>query len=86
MYSFRHCYAQRHADAGAPVEVLAVLMGHKQVSTTLSAGHNVRADYGTSHCLKTYTRPPTGALVDPNTRVAPEAATAQPNASLPSGP
>ena len=24
MYSFRHCYAQRHADAGAPVEVLAV--------------------------------------------------------------
>jgi hypothetical protein len=34
MYSFRHCYAQRHADAGAPVEVLAILMGHKQVTTT----------------------------------------------------
>jgi len=34
MYSFRHCYAQRHADAGTPVEVLAVLMGHKQLSTT----------------------------------------------------
>lgn len=34
MYSFRHCYAQRHADAGTPVEVLAILMGHKQVTTT----------------------------------------------------
>jgi Phage integrase family len=34
VYSFRHCYAQRHADAGTPVEVLADLMGHRQLSTT----------------------------------------------------
>ena len=33
-YSFRHTYAQRHADAGTPVEVLAALMGHKKLSTT----------------------------------------------------
>ena len=33
-YSFRHTYAQRHADAGTPVEVLAALMGHTNVSTT----------------------------------------------------
>ncbi|MDA8301836.1 MAG: tyrosine-type recombinase/integrase [Actinomycetota bacterium] len=34
VYSFRHCFAQRHADAGTPVEVLASLMGHRQLSTT----------------------------------------------------
>lgn len=33
-YSFRHSYAQRHADAGTPVEVLAALMGHSKLSTT----------------------------------------------------
>jgi hypothetical protein len=33
-YSFRHTYAQRHADAGTPVEVLAALMGHRQITTT----------------------------------------------------
>lgn len=33
-YSFRHTYAQRHADSGTPVEVLAALMGHKQITTT----------------------------------------------------
>jgi hypothetical protein len=33
-YSFRHTYAQRHADSGTPVEVLATLMGHKQITTT----------------------------------------------------
>jgi integrase len=33
-YSFRHSYAQRHADGGTPVEVLADLMGHKKLSTT----------------------------------------------------
>jgi len=34
VYSFRHTYAQRHADSGTPVEVLAALMGHKQITTT----------------------------------------------------
>jgi integrase len=33
-YSFRHTYAQRHADAGTPVEVLAALMGHRKLTTT----------------------------------------------------
>jgi integrase len=33
-YSFRHSYAQRHADGGTPVEVLAELMGHTKLSTT----------------------------------------------------
>jgi integrase len=33
-YSFRHTYAQRHADAGTPIEVLAALMGHTKLSTT----------------------------------------------------
>lgn len=34
VYSWRHCYAQRHADQGTPIEVLAALMGHRQLSTT----------------------------------------------------
>ncbi len=33
-YSLRHTYAQRHADGGTPVEVLAALMGHSRLSTT----------------------------------------------------
>jgi hypothetical protein len=34
-YAFRHSYAQRHADAGAPVDVLKDLMGHKSAQTTM---------------------------------------------------
>ena len=30
----RHCYAQRHADAGTPVDVLRELMGHRSIATT----------------------------------------------------
>lgn len=33
-YVFRHTYAQRHADAGTPVEVLQELLGHEQISST----------------------------------------------------
>ena len=33
-YSFRHTYAQRLADNGTPVEVLAELLGHSRLSTT----------------------------------------------------
>lgn len=33
-YAFRHSYAQRHADAGTPLDVLRELMDHKSVSTT----------------------------------------------------
>jgi hypothetical protein len=34
-YALRHSYAQRHADAGVPVDVLKELMDHKSVTTTM---------------------------------------------------
>ena len=34
-YALRHTYAQRHADAGVPVDVLKELMGHVAVATTM---------------------------------------------------
>ena len=34
-YSFRHSFAQRHADAGTPVDTLKELLGHDTVRTTL---------------------------------------------------
>jgi len=33
-YCYRHTYAQRHADAGVPVDVLRELMDHKMMDTT----------------------------------------------------
>ena len=33
-YSLRHTYAQRHADAGTPVDVLAALLDHANVAVT----------------------------------------------------
>ena len=34
-YAFRHAFAQRHADAGTPVDVLRDLMDHEDISTTM---------------------------------------------------
>ena len=34
-YVLRHCYAQRHADAGVPVDVLKELLDHRAVGTTM---------------------------------------------------
>jgi len=34
-YALRHSYAQRHADAGVPVDVLRELMDHAAVATTM---------------------------------------------------
>ncbi|GGQ23572.1 hypothetical protein GCM10010279_34180 [Streptomyces mutabilis] len=34
-HAFRHTYAQRHADAGVPVDVLRDLMDHASVNTTM---------------------------------------------------
>ncbi|MET7410141.1 tyrosine-type recombinase/integrase [Streptomyces parvulus] len=34
LYAYRHTYAQRHADAGTPVDVLKVLMDHRELGTT----------------------------------------------------
>jgi integrase len=33
-YCYRHTYAQRHADAGVPIDVLRELMDHKMMDTT----------------------------------------------------
>jgi integrase len=33
-YSYRHCYAQRHADAEIPIDVLAELLDHRGYSMT----------------------------------------------------
>jgi integrase len=33
-YAFRHSYAQRHADAGVALDVLAEMMGHSRLETT----------------------------------------------------
>jgi integrase len=33
-YAYRHTYAQRHADAGVAVDVLATLMDHRSLNTT----------------------------------------------------
>jgi hypothetical protein len=34
LYAYRHTYAQRHADAGVPIDVLARLMDHKDLDVT----------------------------------------------------
>ncbi|WP_052869326.1 tyrosine-type recombinase/integrase [Streptomyces niger] len=34
-HAFRHTYAQRHADAGVPIDVLRDLMDHTSVNTTM---------------------------------------------------
>ena len=33
-YAYRHTYAQRHADAGVPVDVLRELLDHDSMDTT----------------------------------------------------
>ena len=33
-YAFRHTFAQRHADNGTPIDVLATMMGHRTIDTT----------------------------------------------------
>ena len=33
-YAFRHSFAQRHADNGTPIDVLAAMMGHRTIDTT----------------------------------------------------
>ena len=43
-YALRHSYAQRHADAGVPVDVLKELMDHVSVTTTMGY-------YRTRYCI-----------------------------------
>ena len=33
-YAYRHTYAQRHADAGVPIDVLAELLDHRNLNIT----------------------------------------------------
>ena len=42
LYAYRHTYAQRHADAGVPIDVLRELMDHRKLDTT-SGYYNVGA-------------------------------------------
>ena len=34
VYCYRHTYAQRHADAGVPIDVLAELLDHRNLNIT----------------------------------------------------
>jgi integrase len=34
LYAYRHSYAQRHADAGVPIDVLRELLDHRKLDTT----------------------------------------------------
>jgi integrase len=38
-YAYRHTYAQRHADAGVPIDVLRELMDHRKLDTTKQYYH-----------------------------------------------
>ena len=40
LYAYRHSYAQRHADAGVPIDVLRELMSHRKLDTTARAGRS----------------------------------------------
>jgi hypothetical protein len=47
LYAYRHSYAQRHADAGIPIDVLRELMDHRKLDTTkgyYSVGDNRRRE------------------------------------------
>jgi Phage integrase family len=39
LYAYRHSYAQRHADAGVPIDVLRQLMDHSKMDTTKQYYH-----------------------------------------------
>lgn len=39
LYAYRHTYAQRHADAGVPIDVLRQLMDHRKLDTTKQYYH-----------------------------------------------
>lgn len=39
LYAYRHSYAQRHADAGVPIDVLRQLMNHSKLDTTKQYYH-----------------------------------------------
>lgn len=47
LYAYRHTYAQRHADAGVPIDVVRELLDHRKLDTTSSyyqVGQNRRRE------------------------------------------
>jgi integrase len=47
LYAYRHTFAQRHADAGVPIDVLRELMDHRKLDTTkqyYNVGENRRRE------------------------------------------
>ena len=67
LYAYRHSYAQRHADAGVPIDVLRELMDppqarHHQAATTASARPAAaRPSTGSPPCSSTGTATGSGA-------------------------
>ena len=66
-YAYRHTYAQRHADAGVPIDVLAELLDHRNLNVTRGyyrVGEDRRreaVDKVTAHAASTGTATGSGA-------------------------
>lgn len=54
LYAYRHSYAQRHADAGVPIDVLRELMDHRKLDTPRAT---------TQSATVVAARPSTGSLL-----------------------
>lgn len=53
-HMLRHSFATRKIEGGMPVEVLMVILGHKDVQTTLNTYFDAFADYRNVYEEKTY--------------------------------
>lgn len=53
-HMLRHSFATRKIEGGMPVEVLMVILGHKDVQTTLNTYFDTFADYRNVYEEKTY--------------------------------
>ncbi|MEV6325262.1 hypothetical protein AB0M45_29380 [Nocardia sp. NPDC051787] len=77
LYAYRHTYAQRHADAGVPADVLRELMDHLHIATSL--GHyrvgetrrRAAVDRGHDHAVRPARQPPVASRASPARRRAP---------------
>lgn len=92
-YAYRHTYAQRHAYAGVPVDVLRDLMDHRQLATTQGyyrVGEERRreASTGSPRCSSTGTATGSGARPrhcwTPNTPAGRSVRSLSPTAAAPS--
>ena len=95
-YAYRHTYAQRHADAGVPVEVLRELMDRTANSTPPAATTEsakpaaAKPSTGSPRCSSTGTATASGGKPrrcwTPNTPAAPSARSPSRSASAPNRP